>query len=254
MSATYEGKASRTAAYKRVLDVLGKLRRNARLGWDMVLDLTRELIQWQVYGSPREARAAMRRRYDEDRWLGQPYYPILIVEKDTMEPVTRPMAMKWQMPFISSRGYGSLTVQHDAAEMLNDRYARHGQAALPNFLSDHGPSGFDLQRSWEEAFRQFDVVHVGFEGIGLNQNQLIGEGEDAMGLSDDEAFRLSIEVKASDSRSASYIRQYGDRCWEADILPGAVIEAALDADIRSWLDRDLWGRRVAEIERARELL
>ena len=25
----------------------------------------------------------MRRRYDEDRWLGQYFYPLLIVEKDT---------------------------------------------------------------------------------------------------------------------------------------------------------------------------
>ena len=59
---------------------------------DTVLDLTRELDEWQTYASPREARAAMRRHYDEDRWLGQKFYPILIVEKDTMEPVCTPMA------------------------------------------------------------------------------------------------------------------------------------------------------------------
>jgi len=40
-----------------------------RLDWDIVLDLTRELIEWQIYGSPRQARAALRERYDEDRWL-----------------------------------------------------------------------------------------------------------------------------------------------------------------------------------------
>jgi hypothetical protein len=46
----------------------------------MVLDLTRELDEWQTYLSPREARAAMRRQYDEDRWFGRRYFPILIVE------------------------------------------------------------------------------------------------------------------------------------------------------------------------------
>jgi hypothetical protein len=30
----------------------------------------------------------MRTYYDEDRWLGQPHYPILVVENDTMEPRT----------------------------------------------------------------------------------------------------------------------------------------------------------------------
>ena len=60
--------------------------------------------------------------------------------------------------------------------------------------------------------------------------------------------------KSSDSRSRSYIAEYGDRCWETDILPAADIEAALDADIRSWLDGKLWSRRDREIERVRTLL
>lgn len=106
-SATPAGAASRAAAYARVTEILGTLRKDSRLGWHMVLDLTRELDEWQTYGSPREARAALRRRYDEDRWLGQPYYPISVVEKDTLEPVAKPIASDWQMPFASSRGYGS---------------------------------------------------------------------------------------------------------------------------------------------------
>lgn len=130
MSATPEGRKSRQAAYKQVLNILGKLRRAGRLGWDAVLDLTRELIEWQTYDSPREARAAMRRNYDEDRWLSQRWFPVLIVEKDTMEPVCRPMAAAWQMRFASSRGYGSLTLQHDVAAMLNRRWARYQQPAL----------------------------------------------------------------------------------------------------------------------------
>lgn len=98
MSATVEGKKSRDAAYDRITNVLGKLRRTGKLSWDAVLDLTRELVEWQVYASPREARATLLRRYSEDRWLGQPGYPILIVEKDTLEPVCKPMASIWQMP------------------------------------------------------------------------------------------------------------------------------------------------------------
>jgi hypothetical protein len=54
-------------------------------------------------------------------------------------------------------------------------------------------------------------------------------------------------------RSSWRIAQYSDRRWEADILPGAVIEDALDGDVRSWLDDKLWDRRDREIERARGL-
>jgi hypothetical protein len=229
--------------------VLGVLRKAGDLGWDMVLDLTRELDQWQTYESPRAARAALRRRYDEDRWLGQPFFPILVVEKDTMEPVCRPMAMGWQMPFASSRGYGSLTLQHDVALMLRRRQAKTGQRIKVYFVSDLDPSGLDLQRSWEDALRDFGVT-VEFIRIGLTRDQV----RDNVDVRGNPLEGLSIEVKESDSRSKAYIAQYGDQCWEVDILPAAIIDDALDADIRSWLNRKLWQQRDKEIEQARSLL
>jgi hypothetical protein len=66
--------------------------------------------------------------------------------------------------------------------------------------------------------------------------------------------RLSIEVKPSDSRSEKYVEQYGNRCWEVDVLPEDTIRQALDDDIRTWLNREWWDQRDAEIERARDLL
>jgi hypothetical protein len=155
MSDTPEGRKSRYGAYKRVTEILGILRMNDDLGWDAVLDLTRELVEWRVYDSPREAREHVRRSYTEDRWRGQPYYLILIVEKDTMEPICRPIAARWQMPFASSRGYGSLKLQHDTAVALRRRHALSlrqrqnttGQRAVVLFISDLDPSGLDLQRA-----------------------------------------------------------------------------------------------------------
>src|SRR5262249_11839542 len=73
MDDTPAAKKSRDAAYERITNLLGRLRKEGELSWRAVLDLTRELDEWQTYGSPREARAALRRGYDEDRWIGQPY-------------------------------------------------------------------------------------------------------------------------------------------------------------------------------------
>jgi hypothetical protein len=67
------------------------------------------------------------------------------------EPVCKPMASRWQMPFASSRGYSSLTLQHDVAELLIHRKATTGQSAVVYFVSDLDPSGLDLQRAWKEA-------------------------------------------------------------------------------------------------------
>jgi hypothetical protein len=232
MGASDEAAKSRKAAYKRVTDILGVLRKQGRLGWDMVLDLTRELDEWQTYASPREARAEMRRTYSGDLWLGQPFYPILVVEKDTMEPVCKPMAQRWQMPFASSRGYGSLKLQHDVAESLIRRNARTGQPAKIYFVSDLDPSGLDLQRVWQGAMEGFNAPVIEFVRIGLTLEQ----------------------VDAHDLGRFAIAGEYGDRCWETDVLPASIIEQTINADIRSWLDTKLWNRRLAEIKKARRLL
>jgi hypothetical protein len=244
---------SRDAAYKTITDILGVLRKDGRLPWHMVLDLTRELDQWSMFASPREARAAMRERYDEDRWIGQPHYPILLVEKDTMEPVCRPIASGWQMPFASSRGYGSLRLQHDVAALLRERHERTGQHAIVYFISDLDPSGLDLQRAWSEALNDFDVPVADFVRIGLTREQV-----DAL---DDPILRRGIGVKSGDghgrggdSRATKFIAEHGDRCWETDILPAAVIRQTLHRHIHGWLDDRRWRQRGREIEGARALL
>ena len=86
--------------------------------------------------------------------------------------------------------------------------------------------------------------------IGLTRDQ-VRDNADIRGL---PLERLGIEVKNSDSRAASSIRRHGALCWEVDILPGTIIGQELDAYVGDWLDHDLWGRRVSEIERARKLL
>ena len=163
-----------------------------------------------------------------------------------MQPVCQPMPQRWQMPFASSRGYSSLKLQHDVAEILNHRYARTGQWTIVYFISDLDPSGLDLQRAWKEALANFRVRVSEFVRIGLTREQV----DDL----DSARLREGIAVKPGDSRAKRYIEQYGERCWETDILPAAVIEQALDDHVRSWLDGKLWQRRAAEIERARVLL
>jgi hypothetical protein len=244
MGASEAAKASRQAGYNRVTTILGNLRKAGRLDWYMVLDLTRELVTWEVYTSPREARADTRDRYDEDRWIGQRYFPIFIVEKDTMEPVCQPMASDWQMPFASSRGYSSLKLQYDVAKMINDRFHRCGQRAIVYFISDHDPSGLDLQRAWEQALEDFGAQVVEVVRIGLTPDQ----------IHEHSLQRFAIEVKPSDSRSKKYVVEHGNKCWEVDILPSSVIESDLTQHIYSWLDVERWKQRSAEIKAARELL
>jgi hypothetical protein len=98
-----------------------------------------------------------------------------------MEPICRPMASRWQMPFASSRGYGSLTLQHDLAELLLQRHARTGQMSIVYIISDHDPSGFDLQRAWEEALENFGAPVRKFVRIALTTEQVHNRDLDIAG-------------------------------------------------------------------------
>ena len=63
MSATEP--AGRAAAYKRVADLLGVLRKSGNLPWSAALHLTRALDEWQTYASPREGWTRMLRSVDQ---------------------------------------------------------------------------------------------------------------------------------------------------------------------------------------------
>ena len=158
-------------------------------------DLGEQAINTSGRPTTHRARPAppMRRQYEEDRWLGQKFYPVLIVEKDTLEPI----ASRWQMPFASSRGYSSLKLQHDVAQMLLACYARTKQVPIIYFVSDLDPSGLDLQRACEKALENFGVLHL-TKRIGLTPQ-----------VQDPDLDRLAIEVKPSDSRAKTFVEQYG---------------------------------------------
>ncbi len=121
-----------------------------------------------------------------------------------MEPVCKPMAMDWQMPFASSRGYGSLTLQHDIAKMLIRWQARTGQSAVVYFISDLDPGGIDLQRAWVEALENFGAPVKCFERIAVTPEQ----------VSSPAMRQLALSVKPSDSRLKRYVDEYGERCWD----------------------------------------
>jgi hypothetical protein len=81
------------------------------------------------------------------------------------------------------------------------------------------------------ALANFRVRVPEFVRIGLTREQV----DDL----DSARLREGIAVKPSDSRAERYIEQYGERCWETDILSAVIIEQALDDHVRSWLDGKL---------------
>jgi len=75
--------------------------------------------------------------YWRDLLQSQPNHLELVIEKNTLLPILRPVASQYCIPFTSGRGYCSLPPRHAMAE----RYRRSGKGKLLLLLvSDFDPT------------------------------------------------------------------------------------------------------------------
>ena len=61
-------------------------------------------------------------------------------------------------------------------------------------------------------------------------------------------------AKLGDSRSTSYIEQFGDRSWELDALGPRILVPMIEKAILKYLDVDMFNARVREQRKKREIL
>jgi hypothetical protein len=84
---------ARLNAYKRVTNAVA-LRMNGRMGRGVDHGRNREPL---TFRRSTRCTANAARHHDEDWWLGRTLHG-LIVEKDTMQPVCKPIADRWKSP------------------------------------------------------------------------------------------------------------------------------------------------------------
>ena len=73
------------------------------------------------------------------------------------------------------------------------------------------------------------------------------------GLNIDQVRRSRRPRTSPNSRSAAYVEQYGEECWELDALSPTVIVDLIRAKIEAMIDVAKWRKEAAE-QHNRELL
>jgi hypothetical protein len=112
-------------------------------------------------------------------------------------------------------------------------------------LGDHDPSGMDMSRDIEERVRLFmgrEGKSLKFNRIALNKNQI------------DEYEPPPNPVKMSDSRSAGFIDNHGDECWELDALDPDVLDGIIETAVLPLRNDALYRTRVVQQKKERALL
>jgi hypothetical protein len=238
------------ASYKSADELLTRMRLVDADHWahipdEDITDETRPVTIWNVHPNvatyvTRELEAFLKGYY-RDLMRSQPNHIEILVEKNTVAGIIRPISADYTIPMTSGRGYSSLPPR---AEMAR-RFAKSGKEKLVVIMvSDFDPEGENIASSFARSMRDdFGVVKI--EAI-------------KAALTDRQVKQLNLppqfEVKEKSSRAKGFIAKHGKNVWELEALPPRKLQELVRACVLGALDIDALNREQrAEEEDARGL-
>lgn len=227
--------------YKWLGDLVSRARVAGRIDWRHIEDRTRESSGGDGgWDSPASAVDSITDWYTVSKWVGQPEYVEVWVEKEALVDVIARPAGRWNVRHMACKGSPSTSVVHDAALRLR-RFERDGRNTTVVYLGDHDPTGLDISRDIQDRLALFRSS-AAVDRIALNMDQV-------------EAFDPPPSpAKLTDSRASAYIEEFGDDTWELDALEPQELERLVEESILDRLDMGMWDERVAREEREKRIL
>jgi len=161
-------------------------------------------------------------RYRRHCLEGQKNHVELLIEKNTLLNIIKPVADKFMMPYSVNRGYGNPSLWKKMQDRFEDSPA---ERFILLTISDHDPEGFDLIDDATRSLRDLHHVPVEVVRVGLTMEQIKVQGAHP-------AF-----AKESSSRFKQYLARTGsNKCWEVEALDPAFLQSEVHDAILSVLD------------------
>lgn len=228
---------------QRAYSNLGRLINDARLAgridWSAIEDRTRELDEQSHWDSASEIMMTAAHEFRYDKWQTQWNRIEVWIEKDALTGVIEKLCRKYDVPFLSCRGYLSQSVMYESAHRLADYLDRKQQPIIIQ-LSDHDPSGIDMLRDIRDRLEIFCVYDVEVIRVALNRDQV------------DELDLPPNPAKITDPRAKEYLTLYDDESWELDAMPPSVINELIEDQILNFMDKDQFEAATATEENEKQ--
>jgi hypothetical protein len=232
--------ANRQSEYKRLGSIVNDARLAGLIDWDHITDRTRELRSLSHWSSPSDIVEAIAQQFRIDRWADQPRRVEVWIEKDALVGVFERVCQALDIGLFSCRGYTSQSEMWAAAQRLR-RYAKHGQEVVILHFGDHDPSGLDMTRDITDRLALFGC-DLDVRRLALTMDQVR------------EYAPPPNPAKATDSRFAGYIPEYGDESWELDALSPEVLAGLVTETVTALQDTKEWAKSRKHEATQRELL
>ncbi|MCM1119342.1 MAG: hypothetical protein NC543_08280 [bacterium] len=220
-------------SYKNIGNLINDGRLAGLIDWNSITDRTRNLRGNSHWHTPADVIASARYSYLLDKWMGQPNYVEVWVEKDALVDIVGQVCRPLDTPHFSCRGYTSQSEMWSAAQRFIRQSDREKRIII--HLGDHDPSGIDMTRDIQERLEMFGAdVYVKRVALTMNQIQTYNPPPNP--------------AKITDSRASKYIDQFGDESWELDALEPKVITNLINQEVTKYRDDEIY-QAVCDKER-----
>jgi hypothetical protein len=226
--------------YKLLGSIINDGRLCGLIDWNDITDMTRNIQSVSHWTDPAHIVGAVADQFRIDKWATQGVRPEVWIEKDAMASIVEGICTELDIAYFSCRGYTSQSEMWAGAMRLM-KYKRAGQKPLILHFGDHDPSGIDMTRDITDRMSLF-MGGATIERLALNWDQI------------EEYQPPPNPAKEGDSRSASYIAEFGDSSWELDALEPAVVVDLIRSTVEGVRDNDAWQQAVDEENEHRRLL
>ena len=217
-------------SYKRTGDLVSNARLAGLLDWEMIEDRGREVVYPSHWDSPADIVRAAANSFRIDRWVGQPCYVEVMVEKDALSGILEPVCRKLDVRFTANKGYSSSSAMYEASKRIAIAAFRERKEVHLFYLGDHDPSGIDMTRDIMErlALFTYDKISIETVRLALNYDQV------------EQWQPPENPAKESDSRYQVYLEKFGESSWELDAVEPATLASLVEDHVKELIDQDQW--------------
>lgn len=217
-------------SYKRIGEIVSAARLAGLIDWDMIEDRARETIIPPAWESPADIVRTAAQQFRLDRWEGQKNYVEVMVEKDALSGILRPVCRDLHVRFTANRGYSSSSAMYEAGKRILAA-ARSGKNPHLLYLGDHDPSGIDMTRDITDRLQLFSHDRI----LARQINRL------ALNIDQVRTWKPPENpAKDNDTRYKAYVLQFGRASWELDAVEPATLASLVRDAVNELIDRRQW--------------
>lgn len=220
-------------SYNSLTELLTRMRLVGLIPLEAIGDETRPFDYWDVH---REIGSFITKEVDgflkgyyRDLMVSQPNHVEIVVEKNTIVGIVKPLAMEFCIPMTSGRGYCSLPPRAAMAQ----RFRQSGKENLVLLLvSDFDPDGEAISESFARSMRDdFNIDAIHPVKVALTYDQV-------------QQYELppNMEAKVTSSRTKGFVSKYGKNVWELEALPPETLQEVVRTAIVDVIDLKLYKR------------